>query len=105
VDGHAAALEAERPQLPYELNEELEPSRHVPAAGVVQVKPTPERSPIRQDDSQYTRIEEVPDKRLRHIQEARAALHRSQPDLSLVDDQASGHVDLELLVTALELPP
>jgi hypothetical protein len=50
VDGQAAALEAERPQLPHELNEELEPSRHVPAAGVVQVKPAAQRSPIGQHD-------------------------------------------------------
>src|SRR5882724_10100504 len=101
----AAPSEAQRPQLPHELNEKPEPSRHVPAAGIVEVEPTAERSPFLQDDLQFARIEEPPDKRLRHIQQARTTLNRSQSHLRLVNDQAPWYIDLNLLFTALELPP
>src|SRR5882724_3576990 len=100
----AAPSEAQRPQLPHELNEKPEPSRHVPAAGIVEVKPTAERSPFLQYDPQFARIEERPDKRLRHIQQARTTFNRGQSHLRLVDDQAPWYIDFNLLFTALEFP-
>ena|SRR5207253_10386830 len=98
------ALEAQRPQFPHEFDEELKARRHVPAAGIVEMKATPEGGPILEDDSQFTCVQERPDEGLRNIQKTRSSFDGRQSDLRLVDDERARDVDLDLLLPALKLP-
>src|SRR4051794_1761178 len=96
---------AERPQLPYDLDEGREPGRNVASAGVVDVKSGAGRRPFLQDGPQHALLNEWRYQGLRHVHQGGTALDGSEADLRLVDDQRSGSIDLEPLVAALELPP
>src|SRR3954452_9795908 len=99
------ASPSERPQLPYDLDEGREPGRNVAAAGVVEVKPGAGRRPFLQHGPQHPLLNERGNQGLRHVHQGGTTLDRSEADLRLIDDQRSGSIDLEPLVTTLELPP
>jgi hypothetical protein len=76
VLGGQEASEADRPQFPHELDEEFDPRRYMPAAGIVEVKAAPDRGPTLENDSQFTRIQERPDEGLRNVEKPRASFAR-----------------------------
>src|SRR3954447_14161219 len=82
--------QAERPQLPYDLDEGREPGRNVAAAGVVEVKPGAGRRPFLQDGPQHALLNEWCYQGLRHVHQGGATLNGSEADLGLIDDQRSG---------------
>src|SRR3954468_18963059 len=92
---------AERPQLPYDLDEGREPGRNVATAGVVEVKSGTGGRPFLQDGPQHPLLNERQDQGLRHVHQGGAILDRSEADLRLIDDQRSGSIDLEPLVATL----